>query len=70
MPVTIDPDFWSLWASDPMPASMPWKWHHQATDIDRGVLEDKAKPLRKLFTNRKFVIVRGTEPPSSGESPF
>jgi hypothetical protein len=59
MPATLTRDAqWSLWASAPN------GWQHMVTDPDRDALERRAAGLRFLFTNRRFVVVLGTDPPA------
>lgn len=62
MPATLSRESaYSLWASSP--PGEPGQWHHQDTGTDYDQLELKAKGLRRLFTNRRFVVVQGLEPP-------
>lgn len=63
MPATLSRESaYSLWASSP--PGEPSQWHHQDTSSDPDQLELKARGLRRLFTNRRFIVVLGLEPPS------
>ena len=61
MPAVLSKDnVWTLWSSS-MPGEPP-SWHHQDTGA-KDALERKALSLRRLFTNRRFLVVPGLEPP-------
>jgi hypothetical protein len=58
MPATLSRDkVWSLWSR------VDGKWHHMATDNDESRLRFKAESLRRLFTNRQFIVVPGASMP-------
>ena len=57
MPATLDCNVWSLWSN------VDGKWHHMATSKDHAELSLKAQMLRRLFTNRRFLVVEGASMP-------
>lgn len=57
MPALLDHSVWSLWSQ------VDGKWHHMATSKDRAELSLKAEMLRRLFTNRRFLVVEGASMP-------
>lgn len=51
------PAAWSLFSGDGS------SWSILDTSPDRSALERQAKSLQALFTNKRFIVVAGTQPP-------
>lgn len=61
MPALLDRpshSVWSLWSH------VNGKWHHLDTSKDEAALRLKAESLRRLFTNRRFLVVSGASMPT------
>ena len=62
MPAVLDRpnnNVWSLWSN------VDGHWHHMATSQDEDALRLKAESLRRLFTNRRFLVVTGASMPGN-----
>lgn len=59
MPALLERDQWCLWASNGQ------DWHLMDQALERGSLEAKAESLRRLFTNRKFIVIYGCDKPGT-----
>jgi hypothetical protein len=57
MSALLDRSVWSLWSK------VDGEWYHMATSKDHADLSLKAERLRRLFTNRRFLVVEGASMP-------